>query len=183
MNDSGGVYTPEEKVKRFLDSVAYCLLLGYTDGIETEYKKAMHSRREIPASNCPTFIENMIYATGGTTDAIDRDECVGFQVMLDELDERTERHVAPNIKKEHAESRFHKRNRLGIRGGEWCNVDTDGVFEYRGRKYRIDPDEEQYQPKATEFGDQYDMDRILVVDVSANRFYDMAFNEVRVNEI
>ena len=48
LNDYGDLYTPESKVKRLLDSLAYYLLLGYTDGIETDYRRVMHSKREIP---------------------------------------------------------------------------------------------------------------------------------------
>lgn len=70
-------------------------------------------------------------------------------------------------------------NRLGIRRGEWCRVDTEGVFEYNGSKYRIDPGTEQYQPIETAVGDLYDMDRVLVTDDSPNRFYDMNYDDVK----
>ncbi len=183
MNDAGGVYPPEGKVKRFLDSVAYCLLIGNTSGIETDYKKVMHARREIPVSNCPAFVENMLYATGGTTNAIDQEECAGFRVMVDELDASAEKYEKQKVRREPAESRYHKHNRLNIHGGEWCFVDTDGVFEYRGDRYRIDPYAVQYQPIATEFGDLYDMDRILVTGDPPYKFYDMAYNEVTVKKI
>lgn len=157
------------------------MLLGHTTGIETDYKKAMHAKREIPASSCPSYIENMIYASCGMTDKIEQDEQAGFQIMLDELDEKSERFENRRTKKEYVESRFHKYRRLGIRNGTWCSVDTDGVFEYCGRKYRIDPSAEQYQPKQTEQGDLYDMDRVLAVD--GEQFYDMAFNEVSVKAL
>ena len=118
-----------------MDSLAYGLLLGRTDGIETEYKQIMHARREIPVSNCPSFIENMIYSTGGTTDAIDREESAVFKVMTDELDQRSEKYERSRAKKDPVESKHQKHNRLGIHDGEWCRVDTDGVFEFCGSKY------------------------------------------------
>ncbi len=170
-------------MKRFLDSIAYCLLIGNTKGIETDYKKVMHARREVPISNCPAFVENMVYATGGTTDAIDREECAGFKVMVDELDAKADKYEKQKVRKAPTESMYHKRNRIGIHGGEWCRVDTDGVFEHNGIRYRIDPDEVQYQPVETEFGDLYDMDRILATDDTPNKFYDMLYNEVKVIRI
>lgn len=183
LNDNGGLYTPESKIKRFLDSVAYFFLIGDTHGIETDYKKIMHAKREIPVSSCPTFIENMLYASGSTTSQIDREECAGFKVMTDELDARAEIYEARKVQHERRESRFHKHNRLGIHGGEWCRVDTDGVFEHNGKRYEIDPQETQYQPVETEFGKLYDMDRILVCSSTNNEFYDMNYDKVKVREL
>lgn len=157
--------------------------MGNTKGIETDYKKVMHARREIPVSNCPAFVENMLYATGGTTNAIDQEECAGFKVMIDELDAKADKYDRQKVRRERAESQYHKRSRLKIQSGEWCRVDTDGVFEYGGDRYRIDPFEVQYQPIETEFGDLYDMDRILVTGDHPYRFYDMAYNEVKVKKI
>ena len=170
------------KVKRFLDSLAYCLLFGNTKGIETEYKKVMHAKREIPVSNCPSFVENMLYASGSATAQIDRDEHDAFRVMTDELDWKAERYEMQKPKRERIESRFHKHNRLGIHGGEWCRVDTDGVFEYNGFKFMIDPFAVQFQPVETAFGELYDMDKILVVG-EPPAFYDMDYNEVKVRQL
>lgn len=143
----------------------------------------MHARREIPVSNCPAFVENMLYATGGTTDAIDQEECAGFMVMTGELDAKAVKYEKQKVRREQAESMYHKRNRLNIHGGEWCRVDTECVFEYHGDLYRIDPEEVQYQPVETESGDYYGMDRILVTDDLPNKFYDMAYNAVKVHKI
>ena len=177
------MFSPELKVKRFLDSLAYCWLIGNMRGIETDYKKVMHAKREIPESSCPSFVDNLLYASGGTTEAIDRDECAGFAVMVDELDERARRYETQRVKRERKESRFHKLNRLGIHGGEWCRVDTDGVFQYNGEHYRISPDAEQYQPIETEIGQLYDMDRILVTNDLPPRFFDMVYDEVKVFKV
>lgn len=164
-----------------MDSIAYCLLLGNTNGIETDYKQTMHAKREIPASNCPSFIENMLYASGSVSDASDREERAGFAVLLDNLDDRAEKYETQKVRRERKESLYHKHNRLGIRGGEWCQVDTDGVFECRGHKYQIPHDQYQYQPVDTEVGQLYDMDRILVTD--DNRFFDMKYDEVKVHQL
>lgn len=168
-------------MKRFLDSLAYYFLIGETSGIETDYKKVMHAKREIPASSCPSFVENMLYATGGTTSQASKEECAGFKVLTDELDAKAEKYEAQKASKKRRESLFQKHNRLGIHGGEWCRVDTDGVFEYNGRKYEIDEGATQYQPIETDIGQLYDMDRILATETGD--FYDMKYDKVKAREI
>ena len=116
----------------------------------------------------------------GASEGVAMEEWDAFKVITDELDARAEqytRHIPnkkPAVKKE---SLFHKHNRLGIHGGTWCRVDTEGVFEYNGEKYRIDENEIQYQPIETDYGDLYDMDRILA---NGGNFYDMNYDEVHV---
>ena len=170
-------------MKRFLDSLAYFFMIGNMQGIETDYKRVMHTKREIPVSNCPSFIENMLYSTGGATDSIDQEERASFMVMTEWLDERAEKYEAQKPQRKRQESKFQKRKRLGIRDGVWCRVDTDGLFEYNGRKYEIDKDEIQYQPVETEIGLLYDMDRILVSGTDTVEFYDMNYDKVKVREL
>lgn len=168
-------------MKRFLDALAYFFMIGDMRGIETDYKKVMHAKREIPASSCPSFVENVLYASGGTTDPIDQEERAGFLVMTDRLDAKAEKYEAQKPQRKRQESLFHKHNRLGIHGGEWCRVDTDGLFEYNGCRYEIDKGETQYQPVETEFGMLYDMDRILANE--NEEFYDMNYDIVKVRKL
>ena len=147
------------------------------EGIETEYKKLMHAKREIPESSCPKIIENLLYASGSTSDGVAVEEQAAFRAMIEKLDDRAKLYSAKSERASKRESLFHKRNRLGIHGGEWCRVDTDGVFEYAGRMYKIEENEIQYQPIETDYGDLYDMDRILAFD---GKFFDMNYDEVRV---
>ena len=44
------------------------------------------------------------------------------------------------------------------------SVDTDNRFIYNGRVYELDSSLKQYAPKRTRYGDQYDMDRVTVID-------------------
>ena len=175
------MFSPELKVKRFLDSLAYFILIGHTQGIETDYKKVMHAKREIPASNCPAFVENLLYATGGTTDTRDQDERATFKAMTESLDEKAEKYETKKPRGKRPDSKFQKYLKSGIRGGEWCRVDTDGVFQYRGEWYRIDEGETQYQPVETELGLLYDMDRILATTPQSPEFYDMNYDRVKVS--
>lgn len=177
------MFSPETKVKRFLDSVAYFCLIGNTDGIETKYKEVMHAKREIPISSCPSFVENMVYASGMSSDLYNQEECDSFKVMTERLDTRAEAYESQKSKRTRQESNFQKYLRLHIHNGEWCRVDTDGVFEYNGRRYQIDQNETQYQPVDTAFGLLYDMDRILATNPENPEFYDMKYNKVKVNAL
>lgn len=160
-----------------LDSLAYYLLLGSLDGIETEYKKVMNAKREIPVSSCPASVENAMYASGGVGDKLDAEEKFRFGFILKELDEKAKPYEKPKIKKKFPETLQHKRARLGIHGGEWCRVDTECKFWYKGQHYVIDDMEVQYAPEVTEYGDYYMMDKVLA---SGGKFYDMSLNEIRV---
>ena len=176
MNDAGDLFSPDTKVKMFLDSLAYYLMLGNTNGIETDYKRIMHAKREIPASSCPSYIENMMYSTIGTTAPTDREESASFKIMVENLDKRAEKYEAQKARRKREQSRFSKYLELGIHGGEWCAVDTDGRFRYDGREYIIDDQAAQYSAVPTEYGDYYAMDKILAAN---GKFYDMNYDEVK----
>lgn len=180
LNDTGDLFSPELKVKRFLDSLAYFYLIGDTSGIETDYKKVMHAKREIPVSNCPTEIENMIYASGSVSDLVNKEEYAAFQIILDRLDLNAEKYDSQKHKKKLTKSLFRKYNKLGIHGGEWCRVDTDWEFSYDGQRYKIDSSESQYDFENTEFGEYYAMDKVLV---SGGKFYDMNYDEIKVYKV
>ena len=139
----------------------------------------MHAKREIPASNCPSFVENMFYSANSASEQVDKEERDTFRVMTGLLDERAEKYETNRSRKEPVESRFKKRRRMGITDGEWVTVDTDGEFEYGGCRYRIDPGASQYQPIETPIGLLYDMDRILV---TSNGFFDMNYDPVEVKK-
>ena len=160
-----------------LDTLAYCLMRDDLDGIETEYMRAMSARRELPVSSCPKSVENVFYASGANTNSIAIEENESFKTLLDDLDEKARLYINKTERKPKRKSLFSKRIRLGLHGGEWCRVDTDGVFEYNGELYKIDENEIQYQPIETDYGDLYDMDRILA---SNGKFYDMNYDEVKV---
>ena len=181
LNDSGDLISPEMKVKRYLDSLAYfMMLLGKSRDIETDYKRLIHAQKEIPASSRPSSIDNMLYASGGTTDKIAAEEEASFRVMLDELDERAARYAQKRKPAKRHESLFRKKERLGIHGGTWHRVDTEGKFWVGNEHYIIDDQALQYQPIETAYGDYYCMDRILKC---GDKFYDMNYDEVRVYHI
>ena len=44
-----------------------------------------------------------------------------------------------------------------------CQVDVNGDFQYENERYRVDSTRGKYAPHKTRYGDQYDMDRILLI--------------------
>lgn len=174
------MYTPELKIKRFLDSLAYILLLGNTDGIETNYRRVMHAKREIPATSCPSEIDNLLYGSGGSCGPYEEEELSAFRDMLDRLDERATSYESKKVVRKKTPSLFHKKIKKGIAGGTWYRVDTEGKFWIGNNQYIIDDQAVQYQPISTDYGDYYAMDKILYVN---GRFYDMNYDEVNVRAI
>ena len=165
------------KIKVFLDSMGYFLLLGSTDGIETNYRRIMHAKREIPVSCCPSEVDNLLYASGGLGGAAEQEEKAQFRDLLDRLDAKAAPYEVkkPTMKRE--KSLFRKKRDKGISGGEWLRVDTEGRFRFGKDDYIIAEQEIQYQAVETEYGDYYAMDRILA---SGGKFYDMNYDEVEV---
>lgn len=182
LNDGGDLFPPEKKVKLFLDGIAYFLLLGQTDGIVTGYKDLMNGKREIPVSSCPSYVENMLYASGASADEVSDEENRTFKMMCDELDERAAK-VQPQKKKKTVHPRQYQKYqmiRADNRGAAitFAIVDTDGYFVINDKRYRVTSD--AYAPKQTKYGELYDMDRIISC---GERFYDMNLDPVTVEEV
>lgn len=166
-------------MKRFLDSLAYFFMSGFRDGIETDYKRTMYAKREIPDSSCPAYVENILYASGAISPGATREEEAVFATVLERLDAAAEKYtsLAATAPASHRETRHEKLMRLGIRDGEWCRVDTENRFSFRGRDYIISDQAAGYRAVRTEYGDYYPMDRVLA---AGGRFYDMNIEEVEV---
>ena len=167
-------------MKTFLDSVAYFLLLGNMNGIESNYRSVMNAKREIPVSNCPSSVDNLFYASGSLNDIHALEEDAMFEVMLDKLDERAAQYEQKKQPRKRTRSLFSKKLKAGIHDGTWYCVDTDGKFWIGNDIYIIEDNAVQYQPVPTEYGDYYAMDKILAAN---GKFYDMNFDEVKVLRI
>ena len=165
------------KVKVFLDGIAYVMMAGNREGIETDYKRVMHAKREIPESSCPTSVRNILYGSGSVSAGVAVEEESQFAVLTEMLDAAAEPYEPIRKPIKYSESKFQKKLRLVIHGGEWCRVDTDGYFWVGDKRYVISDQAVQYQPIQTEYDDYYSMDRILA---SGGKFYDMNYDEVEV---
>lgn len=136
----------------------------------------MNAKREIPASSCPSEIDNLLYASGVTSEKHAKEEKWLFEHLLGQLDERVERAEAKKVIR-NKKSLFSKKLKKGIHDGTWYRVNTDGDFQIRNDRYRIDDQAAQYQPVRTDYGDYYAMDKILYAN---GKFYDMNYDEVSV---
>lgn len=179
-------YSPENKVKAFLSSQGYFLILGNTEGVETDYKRIMRGSREIPISSCPSYIEDSVYSTGPSLKTVDNTE--GFQILLDAVDAKAEK-LSGYYKKKKSSSKkeptpFCKLQNIlhqfGIDSTAviHARVDTDNVFEYKGSRYQIHGIP-QYEAKDHQGEPYYTMDRVICVNTPEGTiFYDMNLNVI-----
>lgn len=139
----------------------------------------MHAKREIPVSSCPSDIEILLYS-GKPQNGWTEEETETFRRMLDNLDMKAAPYEVNKPERKKERSKFYKKMKRGIRGGEWVRVDTDGKFWVGNNQYIISDQEVQYQPISTEYGDYYAMDKVLAAD---GKFYDMNYDEIEVYAI
>ena len=168
MGGDGKPGSPEQKIKRFLDSCAYLLLRDNPEGTLTDYKEVMHGRIEIDVSSCPSWVADKIDAGGCTLTGGTEDEQTRFECMLDRLDSKAEKYmrheekIAPKV-----ESKSQRLQRVRSQHPhaqiEICRVDTDNCFCCGGRYYCIAETVYQYAPRETKEGLLYDIDRIHAV--------------------
>lgn len=156
------VFCGENKVKRFLDGLAYYLLIGSED-VVTDYKELMNGKREIPMSSCPSQINDIVYGAGAALHPQGDDE-----LMIHDFTDNEIPHKKKKPKKQEGSQRSDNLKTLREEFGQnakfaYCRVDTANVFEFGGKGWQISEDVEAYQPKHTPLGDLYDMDTIIVI--------------------
>lgn len=167
----GDPFCPENKVKLFLNGLAYFLMLGNTGGIVTDYKRVADGKREIPISSCPSYVEDLVYGTGSTLLPANDDEDAVFQATLERLDEKAKRYCPSRkskVKKNaHTNTRYDKIRRIKSLIGEnaeffYPTVNTLNEFTLNGEVYRIDDRVSSYSGKPVGKDDIiYDMDKII----------------------
>ena len=168
MGGDGKPGSPEHKIKRFLDCCGYLLLRENPEGTLTDYEEMMHGSREISVSSCPSWIGDKVDGGGCTLTAGQADEQARFECLLDKLDQRVEKYKRREKKRRvRAGTRFDRLEAIrkahpgcSLTG---CRVDVNGAFEYDGKRYRVDSTRGKYAPRDTCYGEQYDMDRIVVI--------------------
>lgn len=182
-------FCPENKVKLFLNGLAYFLMLGNTGGIVTDYKRVADGKREIPISSCPSYVEDLVYGTGSTLLLVNDDEDAAFQTTLERLDEKAKKYcpkVSRNktVKKTY-DTKYDKikmiKSLIGDAEFFYPTVDTCNEFALLGRIYRIDECVSEYGGKP--IGDDdilYDMDKVICAVCPDGKIYyfDMNMNEI-----
>lgn len=172
-------YSPENRVKFFLNGVSYFLMVGNTEGVVTDYKDIMNGKREIPISSCPSCVEDAVYGGGSTISPMSPDEDTRFDNMLDKLDARAAKieKKKPTTKKR-LQTKADRLKAIRARHAKhefvYPIVDTENRFVLNGEKYVISDQAAQYSAKDTDLGELYDMDRIVcVITPDGTEFYDM----------
>ena len=134
-------------------------------GTLSDFKEVFRRNREINMSDCPGCVLELLETGELNASALNRDERRELQEFLNGIS-KEEQPLAKG-KKKHRETRFDRINRLKslYPGGRLTTVvvDTDNRFLYNGRRFELDRSLEQYSPRHTRYGDQYDMDRVMVI--------------------
>ena len=166
------MFDPESKVKYMLEGLANIILRPDMSGLLTEYQKMKIAKYEIPLSSCASAMEDEVYSRRAKKD--NGEEQKKLEMYMDEAARKFDEAKAARLKnqpvkrkvREFAPTRRKKieavRKEYDIESFETCRVDTDNVFVFRGKYYRIPADNASYAGKELKDGDViYDMDRIL----------------------
>lgn len=123
--------------------------------------------REINASDCPACVAELIDGNSGTKEDLGYIDNVQLDVFRDILRDQDEKYKPKEKKKPRPSTRFERLEaiRRQYPGCQMrlCQVDVNGDFEYENERYRVDSTRGKYAPHKTRYGDQYDMDRILLI--------------------
>lgn len=174
----GDPFCPENKVKLFLNGLAYFLMLGNTGGIVTDYKRVADGKREIPISSCPSYVEDLVYGTGSTLLPANDSENMAFQSTLDKLDEKASKYCSKKKtgKAPLTHTRYDKIRRIKSLIGKadfyYPTVNTFNEFTLDGKVYKIDDCISSYGGKSVGEDDViYDMDKIICAVCPDGRVY------------
>lgn len=181
-------YSPENKVKAFLSSLGYFLIMGNADDIVTDYKQVMNGKREIPVSSCPSFVEDKMYSGihVNTNETLKKAESECFSGIMESMDAKANKRygIRSTKKKVLVKTRYDKIKEIEASGVKLCCeiVDTNNEFTFVGTRFRISSSMcPQYGPKKTKSGVLYDMDSIFIA-VDKNDFvvglYDGDINRI-----
>ena len=172
LNDnSGNMLSPEIRVKRLLDRCGTLLLRDVPldeRNTLTSYKEMVAGSREIGFSDCPAGLAAMAESGTVCLEALSREDKQMYRQLIERLDGRLGSYHW-NESKHRSTTRFDRLNCIqrmfqgcSLHG---CSVDVDGVFVFEDRYYRLNEKLGKYAPKKTRYGDQYDMDRVIVIVV------------------
>lgn len=188
------MYCPENKVKRFLDGLAYFLLLGETRGIVdivTDYKDIMTGKYEIPMSSCPSRITNEIYSSRIQGQGNDTSEETILESILKQKEERADtlyqKKEKKAGKKERVEERYDRIRKIREEYPEITFrryiVDTENTFrDSDGKKHRIDIQKSrEYTPVDTKYGPFWPETYIVEgITRDGKKYYNSGMREVSI---
>lgn len=182
-DDGDNPYSVEAKVKSLLDRLGYYILVGCSDDILTDYKTAIRTQREVPASSCPTFVEAVMYGGSAASNDLEfKRQKESFDVQMASYDDKASMYKrTPKKRKPMKDVRFDRVQQIRKEMGSdyaftRCAVDTDNIFQYGGDMYMVDEQLPQYAIN----DDVSQMDRVIVGQASDGgiRFYDMNMENI-----
>ena len=169
------MFDPESKVKFMLDGLANIILRPNMSGLLTEYQKMKIAKYEIPISSCASLLEDEVYSRRTKKD--NGEEQQKLEMYMDETARKFDEAKASRLKNKMQKKKvkeFHPTRRqkieqvkreYDIASLESCRVDTDNVFMFHGKYYRIPHDNESYAGKVLRDGDIiFDMDRVMCAE-------------------
>lgn len=203
-------YNAEDNVKYFLDRCADFLLKTHSPDTLSKSKKDMIYKAEMPISSESASVRDMFYSEnhGDDTDNYFKIENKGSSQYLyvdyrDKeqvkkspfVDGRDIRRIKKNDNyKDQKTTKINKLKKTKFKNkniyGEWALVDTEGVFVFNNKRFKISDKCNQYQGKLTlvsgrkkdrEYEYRYDMDKILCyIDLDNNTYY---FYDEKINDV
>lgn len=172
-------YCAENRVKRFLDGMAYFLLRSDTSGIITDYKEEMNRNREIPVSACPEFVNDMFYGFGqGDITQSQQEALSALDNYLDTVKPKKSKKQTPQEIKRQKRKAFENGRKVSY---QYPVVDTEGYFVVDDRKIHIPDNYKQYSPKYLKDDVLFDMDHVIVAKVDGEMFFfDQNFDPIQI---
>lgn len=160
----------ERSVKSYLDRVGYLLILDDPDdGILTDYKEMRDRVAMIPISSC-AVVEDFAYGAKNTEDAVSivdfQDEDTMSQEERGVVDSlRKPKRIPPSIqylqgKRKRMDEFLEEKPGAAV---TYRPVDTENVFTFENRRWRIDPSVKQYQGVEQKDEVFYAMDQVVCV--------------------
>lgn len=190
MSGGDSPWSPENKVKNFLSSLGFFLMIDNSEGVITRYKNAMNSKREIPVSSCPTYVGDYVYGlhhSCSPDSKFAKGEDESFNVMMEEIDGKVAKTFGKVIRKKKPSPNYNKETRYdrvcqarasGLVKFDRCVVNTDGEFEHQGTHWIINMESCPAYAGHGPDGDEYAMTYVIVGQDKdgARHFYDEQFH-------
>lgn len=185
------MFDPESKVKYMLEGLANIILRPDMSGLLTEYQKMKIAKYEIPLSSCASTMEDEVYSRRAKKDNGEEEEKLAMYMddtarKFDEAKAARLKNNPPRQKpKVKVLTRRQKieaaRQQYSVVSFESVIVDTDNMFFFGGKYFRIPQSNAKYAGKTLQDGDViYDMDHILCgrTESGATVFFDMDIEPV-----
>ena len=161
------IYAPEKRVKWFLDKLGFLMSLDDPGEVQTPHKQMSVMVRELPLSECPSAVSDMVYAVRETLTADSREsgEWERLELLTEKVDAIAGR--KPPEKKKWPETRFEKLQKIRKMwpGCEynWIYINDDNSFSFGDKEYWISGELPQYQKEDSAEGEFANMSDVLVV--------------------